>query len=70
MTSTSRNDEGRPQQDGAGAYPEPPPHPSWHQPGPTYGALSPAQQQHNRELLLRGLRTDHDHTRGTLEEAS
>lgn len=50
--------------DRALAYPEPPPHPNWSK-RPRYDQLTPKEQQRNRELLLRSLRTDH-----TLTEAN
>ncbi|WP_328765385.1 MULTISPECIES: hypothetical protein [unclassified Streptomyces] len=39
--------------DHALAYPEPPPSPLWHHSGPKARPITPGQQQHNCELLLR-----------------
>ncbi|MEU3907299.1 hypothetical protein AB0F20_26340 [Streptomyces goshikiensis] len=47
MSSTDRD------VDHALAYPEPPASPLWHRSGPKARLITPGQQQHNCELLLR-----------------
>jgi hypothetical protein len=51
MSRTPRHDV-----DQALVYPEPPAHPNWRQPGTKLQPLTPAQQEHNRELLELALR--------------
>ncbi|MFI7178950.1 hypothetical protein [Streptomyces spororaveus] len=43
--------------DHALAYPEPPASPLWHRNGPKPRPITPGQQQHNCELLLRAQHT-------------
>lgn len=51
MSNTPNNDI-----DQALAYPEPPAHPNWRRPGTAKPRpLTPAQQEHNRELLALAL---------------